>query len=59
MRLFERTLAARTWTDEERMILDAVQRVVDDVIAPNAARLDAEGAFVTACSTGLSTSHGG
>ncbi|HEV7417306.1 MAG TPA: acyl-CoA dehydrogenase family protein [Tianweitania sediminis] len=33
------------WSDDERMILDAVQRVVDTVVAPNAARYDESGEF--------------
>jgi acyl-CoA dehydrogenase len=45
MRLFERTLAARRWNDEERMVIDQVQRVADDVIAPNAKHVDESGAF--------------
>lgn len=45
MKLLERTLAARRWSDEERMILDSVQRVVDQVVAPNAAAVDAGGEF--------------
>lgn len=45
MKLLDRTLAARRWSDEERMILESVQRVVDDVIAPAAASVDARGKF--------------
>lgn len=45
MKLFERTLAARAWNDEERMILEQVERVVADVIAPNAKRVDESGDF--------------
>jgi alkylation response protein AidB-like acyl-CoA dehydrogenase len=45
MRLFEKVLSSRNWNDEERMVLDSVQRVVDDVIAPNASRVDATGEF--------------
>ncbi len=45
MKMFERTLAARAWSDEERMILDQVQRVVDTVIAPNAKHVDESGQF--------------
>lgn len=40
MNPFERVLASRKWNDEERMILESVQRMVDDVIAPNAAQVD-------------------
>lgn len=45
MRLFEKVLSSRNWNDEERMVLASVQRVVDDVIAPNASRVDATGEF--------------
>lgn len=45
MKMFERVLAARNWSDEERMILDQVQRVADEVIAPNAEHVDATGIF--------------
>jgi len=45
MRLFEKVLSSRDWNDEERMVLESVQRVVDDVIAPNASRVDSTGEF--------------
>lgn len=45
MKMFERVLAARNWSDEERMVLDQVQRVADEVIAPNAEHVDATGSF--------------
>lgn len=45
MKLFEEIDRARAWNDEERMVLDAVQRVCDEVIAPNAARYDETGEF--------------
>jgi alkylation response protein AidB-like acyl-CoA dehydrogenase len=45
MKLFERILATRQWNDEERQILDQVQRMVDEVIAPNAEHVDATGEF--------------
>lgn len=45
MKLFEKIARARRWSDEERQILDQVQRMVDEVIAPNAGHVDATGEF--------------
>lgn len=45
MNMYERLLQARKWTDDERAILDQVQRMTDEVIAPNAERIDATGDF--------------
>jgi len=45
MKLWEKVLRARRWSDEELQVLDQVQRIVDAVIAPNAARIDATGEF--------------
>ena len=45
MKLFEKVLRARNWNDDERQILDQVQRMVDAVIAPNAAHIDRTGEF--------------
>jgi len=45
MKLWEKVLRARRWSDEEAQVLDQVQRVVDAKIAPNAARIDATGEF--------------
>jgi alkylation response protein AidB-like acyl-CoA dehydrogenase len=45
MTLLDKVAAARDWNDEERAILDQVQRVVDDVVAPNAAHVDEAGEF--------------
>jgi acyl-CoA dehydrogenase len=45
MRVFEQLARRRVWTNEEAMILEQVQRVCSDVIAPNAARYDAEAAY--------------
>jgi alkylation response protein AidB-like acyl-CoA dehydrogenase len=45
MQLLDRVLASRNWNEEERMILDQVERVVRDVIAPNAEHIDATGEF--------------
>lgn len=45
MKLLERLNRARDWNDEERQILAQVQRVADEVIAPNAEHVDATGEF--------------
>lgn len=45
MKLFDQIDRSRNWNDEERMVLDAVQRMVDTVIAPNAAKYDETGEF--------------
>jgi alkylation response protein AidB-like acyl-CoA dehydrogenase len=45
MKLWEKVIRARRWSDEEQQVLDQVQRIVDEVIAPNAARIDASGEF--------------
>lgn len=45
MKLLEKVAHARNWTDEERQVLDQVQRMVDEVIAPNAEHVDATGEF--------------
>jgi alkylation response protein AidB-like acyl-CoA dehydrogenase len=45
MKLWEKVVRARRWSDEELQVLDQVQRIVDEVIAPNAARIDATGEF--------------
>ena len=45
MNIYEKLLAARDWSDDERAILDQVQRMTDEVIAPNAARIDETGDF--------------
>jgi alkylation response protein AidB-like acyl-CoA dehydrogenase len=45
MKLLHKIQTARAWNDEERAILDQVQRMVDDVIAPNAAHIDETGKF--------------
>lgn len=45
MKLFEQLAASRGWTDEEQLILAQVQRVADEIIAPNAARFDDSGEF--------------
>ncbi|AJE49165.1 acyl-CoA dehydrogenase family protein [Celeribacter indicus] len=45
MNMHERMLQGRGWNDEERAILEQVQRMSDEVIAPNAERVDATGEF--------------
>lgn len=45
MRLFEQLARQRNWPDEERLVLDQVQKVANDVIAPNAARCDETGEY--------------
>lgn len=45
MKLLEQVNQARRWSDEERQILDQVQRVADDVIRPNAEHVDRSGEF--------------
>lgn len=45
MKMLEQLQRSRAWSDEERMVLDQVQRVADEVIAPNAAGYDRSGAF--------------
>ena len=43
MKLFDKVARARRWSQEEQQILDQVQRMVDEVIAPNASRIDETG----------------
>jgi len=45
MNIFDKVLSSRIWSDEERITLDQVQRVADEVIAPNAGHVDATGEF--------------
>ncbi len=45
MNLFEQIDRARHWNHEQRLILDQVRRMADEVIAPNAERTDATGEF--------------
>jgi acyl-CoA dehydrogenase len=45
MQLFSQVSRARNWNDEERQILDQVQRVVDDIVAPNAEHVDRTAEF--------------
>ena len=45
MKIFEQMAQQRGWAEDERIVLDQVQRVCDDIIAPNAARFDKSGEF--------------
>ena len=45
MRIFEQLAARRPWAEEERLVLDQVQRLADEVIAPAAAGFDRSGEF--------------
>lgn len=45
MGLLEKVSQARHWNEDERQILDQVQRMVDDVVAPNAEHVDATSEF--------------
>ena len=45
MQIFERLEQNRHWSEDERLVLDQVRRIADDVIAPNAAPADENGEF--------------
>ncbi|MHA6730220.1 acyl-CoA dehydrogenase family protein [Devosia sp. A369] len=45
MKLLEAVAQARNWNEDERAVLDQVQRMTDEVIAPNAAHVDETGEF--------------
>ncbi|MGO9993767.1 MAG: acyl-CoA dehydrogenase family protein [Steroidobacteraceae bacterium] len=45
MKVFERLERRRDWSEEERLILEQVQRLADEVIAPKAAHYDQTGEF--------------
>jgi len=45
MKIFTQLSNSRNWNDEERLVLDQVQRVADEVIAPKAAEYDRSGEF--------------
>ena len=45
MTALDRLDAARVWDEDERLILDQVRRLADEVIAPNAAAHDRDGTF--------------
>jgi alkylation response protein AidB-like acyl-CoA dehydrogenase len=45
MKIFETLERERRWSEEERLLLDQVDRLAEEVIAPNAAHVDEAGAF--------------
>lgn len=45
MQIFERLNRSSDFTEDERLVLDQVQRVADEVVAPNAKHHDASGEF--------------
>ncbi len=45
MNVFSQLEQRRNWSEDERILLDQVRRVAEEVIAPNAARYDAEETF--------------
>ena len=45
MTVFDRLAAARPWSEDQRIVIDQVQRVADDVLAPNAEGFDQSGEF--------------
>ena len=45
MKIFEQLSRRRSWTSDEALILDQVNRICADVIAPNADRHDRDGTF--------------
>jgi acyl-CoA dehydrogenase len=45
MTIFDQFSKSRNWKEEERLVLDQVQRVADEVIAPKAAAYDKTGEF--------------
>lgn len=45
MKMLDQIARSRTWSEDERLILDAVQRMTDAVIRPNAEHADATGEF--------------
>lgn len=45
MKIFETQQRHREWSEEERLVLDQVRHLADNLIAPNAARYDATGEF--------------
>ena len=45
MNLIQRQRAERAWSESERIVLEQVQRVADDVLAPNASAYDESGEF--------------
>ena len=55
MKIFDQLERKRQWSEEEQAILDAVQRVADEVIAPSAAAYDKSGEFPVDERRGAST----
>jgi len=45
MKLFDQLARQRNWPAEERLVLDQVQKIADEIIAPNAARFDETGEY--------------
>jgi alkylation response protein AidB-like acyl-CoA dehydrogenase len=45
MKIFDALERGRQWSADERLLLDQVDRIAADVIAPNAAKVDESGAF--------------
>lgn len=45
MKIFEQLERRRSWDENERLLLDQVDRMVEQVIAPNASRVDKTGEF--------------
>ncbi len=45
MKIFEQIEERRDWSQDERLVLDQVRRVCDEVIRPNADEIDRSGAF--------------
>ena len=45
MKIFDALESARSWSEDERLLLNQVDRLVAEVIAPNAAGIDETGAF--------------
>ena len=43
MKLFDHLARRRNWPEEERLVLDQVRKVADEIIAPNAAHADESG----------------
>lgn len=47
MKVFQQLERHRHWSDDDRMVLDQVRRVADEVVAPNAEHYDRSGDFPT------------
>ena len=45
MQLFDRFDDSRGWSEDERILLDQVRRLADEIVAPNAERFDREASF--------------